>query len=79
LNPPLAGVLRASGGNDSLVAISDLVSVKQSAARDRDPAVMTEGFPTGYGELRKGWAHVQFCLFGGDGTYVASQVFQRAE
>jgi len=37
------------------------------------------GFPTGYGELAKGWGYVQFCLFGGDGTYTASQVFQRVQ
>ena len=37
------------------------------------------GFPTGYGALAKGWGYVQFCLFGGDGTYTASQVFQRVQ
>jgi hypothetical protein len=96
------------------------VSVKQSADRDRDPAVLAEGAgfghgvaawsqshptgqvvcdgnvhvqtfavhqgadedsgqPTGYGELARGWGYVQFCLFGGDGTYAASQVFQRVQ
>jgi len=37
------------------------------------------GFPTGYGELARGWGYVQFCLFGGDGTYNASQIFQRVQ
>jgi hypothetical protein len=37
------------------------------------------GEPTGYGELAQGWGYVQFCLFGGDGTYASSQVFQRVQ
>jgi hypothetical protein len=37
------------------------------------------GFPTGYGQLARGWGYVQFCLFGGDGTYAASQIFQRVQ
>ena len=37
------------------------------------------GQPTGYGALARGWGYVQFCLFGGDGTYAASQVFQRVQ
>jgi hypothetical protein len=108
------------GAPGSTAAVHLFVSVKQSADRDRDPAVMTEGGgfghvvaawsqshptdevvcdgkvhvqtftvhqgadedsgqPTGYGELARGWGYVQFCLFGGDGTYAASQVFQRVQ
>ena len=37
------------------------------------------GRPTGYGDLAPGWGYVQFCLFGGDGTYAASQIFQRVQ
>ncbi|MFL6004784.1 MAG: hypothetical protein ACJ744_00910 [Gaiellaceae bacterium] len=37
------------------------------------------GEATGYGELARGWGYVQFCLFGGDGTYAASQIFQRVQ
>jgi hypothetical protein len=37
------------------------------------------GLPTGYGQLARGWGYVQFCLFGGDGTYAASQIFQRVQ
>ena len=37
------------------------------------------GQPTGYGQLARGWGYVQFCLFGGDGTYAASQIFQRVQ
>lgn len=37
------------------------------------------GQPTGYGDLATGWGYIQFCLFGGDGTYAASQVFQRVQ
>jgi hypothetical protein len=108
------------GAPGSTTAAHLFVSVKQSASRDRDPAVLTEGGgfghvvaawsqshptdqvvcdgkvhvqtftvhqgldeesgqPTGYGELGRGWGYVQFCLFGGDGTYAASQVFQRVQ
>ena len=31
------------------------------------------------GQLARGWGYVQFCLFGGDGTYAASQIFQRVQ
>ena len=109
-----------SGAPGSTAAAHLFVSVKQSADRDRDPNVLTEGGgfghvvaawsqshptdqvvcdgkvhvqtftvhqgadedsgqPTGYGELATGWGYVQFCLFGGDGTYAASQVFQRVQ
>lgn len=37
------------------------------------------GQPTGYGQLAKGYGYVQFCLFGGDGTYTSSQVFARIQ
>ena len=37
------------------------------------------GQPTGYGALARGWGYVQFCLFGGDGTYTSSQVFDRVQ
>jgi hypothetical protein len=37
------------------------------------------GLSTGYGQLAPGWGYVQFCLFGGDGTYAASQIFQRVQ
>jgi len=108
------------GAPGSTEAAHLFVSVKQSADRDRDPAVQAEGAgfghgvaawsqshptaqvvcdgkvhvqtftvhqgadedsgqPTGYGELARGWGYVQFCLFGGDGTYAASQVFQRVQ
>lgn len=108
------------GAPGSTAAAHLFVSVKQSADRDTDPAVLAEGagfghgvaawsqshptaqvvcdgkvhvqtftvhqgadedsgLPTGYGELARGWGYVQFCLFGGDGTYAASQVFQRVQ
>jgi hypothetical protein len=108
------------GAPGSTGAVHLFVSVKQSAERDRDAAVLAEGAgfghgvaawsqshptgqvvcdgnvhvqtftvhqgvdeesgqPTGYGELARGWGYVQFCLFGGDGTYAASQVFQRVQ
>jgi hypothetical protein len=43
------------------------VSVKQSATADR------------LRRPRNRFGYIQFCLFGGDGTYAASQVFQRVQ
>jgi hypothetical protein len=37
-------------------------------------AVVSE-LEQGFGTLANGWGYVQFCLFGGDGVYGASQLF----
>jgi hypothetical protein len=50
----------------------DTFTIHQGADED-------SGLPTGYGRLATGWGYVQFCLFGGDGTYTSSQVFARVQ